>query len=190
MNPSQYQLNVLWAKWQALYDEAAPLVCTQEFWEDAVSYFHGCAICGAIDAEEHLLFIPPIHGGKMFVHNVIPACSRCAKLIRGRQDKNPFYAYFMHRDINVQKVLEAMLYLEDKVHEIDRFNWDEDELEITFICSEATSVLPFNGIWARRKFEAEWPPDIRVQTKQDLFYDQEEGWGISWRLVDEPLNKR
>ena len=156
-----------------------------EDWYKTCAYFNGCSICGG-PIDEKLLVIPPILGGKLYTYNVLPACETCAKKVRQSQRLNPLKSFYTIQGSYADKVNKAFKYLESVMLQVtlEDFNFEEDSLEIIVTCPEQTSVKPFTGIYAVRRFT-----EVPIQIlKKDTVYEantQKEFTGITWRLLDE-----
>lgn len=175
-----------WHEWQEKYAAAPHEVLTEDAWYDTCAFFNSCSICGAPDIDEKLLVVPPYLGGKLYTHNVVPACRVCAKRIRQSQAINPVKSFYTidgsdkHLVDTLFKYLEAVMF---GTH-LEFFNYEEDSIEITFICTEATSITPFTGIYAKRTFDPIKLQILPRATKYDVTRPQETV-GVTWRLVDE-----
>ena len=182
-----YHYDELWQEWQKKYAAAPPKVLTEDDWVDACAYFNKCSICGVGNIEEKLLVVPTYLGGKLYIYNVVPACEVCATRVRRSQRINPIKSFYSIAGADTKLVDELFRYLDMRMLNcaLEKFNFEEDSLQITVVCTEDTSVLPFNGVHARRVFGM---PKIEV-LKYDTKYEtarREETTGVTWRLVDEP----
>lgn len=84
-SPTQYKQMGLIAKWRLedwLYNISVASesfhTLTEEEWQEAVSHFNGCAICGADEVATRGYFIPFKNGGEYAAWNILPLCSSCA----------------------------------------------------------------------------------------------------------------
>ena len=181
-----YVYEELWQEWRKKYNAAPPRPLREDDWYNACAFFNKCSICGAPDINEELLVIPPFLGGKRYVHNVVPACSTCAKRIRQSQSLNPIKSFYTIDGSDKKSVDLLFRYLDGVMLGVvlEFFNYEEDSLEITVVCTETTSVKPFKGIYAKRVFEE---PPLTVLRKDHVYETValEETTGVTWRLVDE-----
>ena len=61
------------------------------------------------------------------------------------------------------------------------FDFENDAIEITVLCTEDTSVDRFTGVYAKRIFTK---PKIGVDIKNTLIIDRPEEYeGVTWRLI-------
>lgn len=182
---AEYDYELQWEEWKNKYNAAPPRPLKDEHWLKMCGFFNSCAICGS-DINEKLLVIPPYLGGKLYSYNVLPACSTCAKRIRQSQLLNPIKSFYTVSGSIKSRVDIAFRYLEAEMLNVslEFFNFEEDSIEIVVKCSEDTSILPFNGIYARRVFK---PTNIIVNKKQDIMLADniDNIYGITWRLLDE-----
>ena len=175
----------MWAEWKRKYDAMPPRPLRDKNWIEACSFFNSCALCGG-DIDEKLLVIPPYLGGKLYTYNVLPACTVCAKRIRASQSVNPLKSFYTIKGSLKQRVDSALRYLEADMLGValEFFDYENDSIEIIVKCTEDTSLLPFNGIYARRIYS---DVGLTVDVKQDRYIadDINSVYGISWRLLDE-----
>lgn len=68
---------------------------TEEQWLEACKFFNGCARCASDEIDTRGFFIGRELGGRYCDWNVIPLCTRCAKM--WRLDKSMF-VYAFHKD--------------------------------------------------------------------------------------------
>ena len=69
---------------------------TEAQWLEACSFFNGCARCASEEIDTRGFFIGRELGGRYCDWNVIPLCTKCAKM--WRLDKSMF-VYAFHKDI-------------------------------------------------------------------------------------------
>ena len=182
MDPKEYQWQVQWLAWQELYKATPPRPLRDDDWYTTCGYFNHCCICGG-SIDEKLLVIPPYLGGKLYVHNVLPACELCAKRIRQSQRLNPIKSLFSITGSVSDFVNKGLRYLESLMLGVEfvNFDFDNDTLEITVTCPEATSVDKFTGIYAKRIFTE---PKIGANAYNKLVLDRPEEYeGVTWRLL-------
>lgn len=61
------------------------------------------------------------------------------------------------------------------------FDFENDTLEITVVCTEDTSADKFTGIYAKRVFDK---PKIGIDFRAKLILDRPEEYeGVTWRLI-------
>ena len=182
LDPKEYQWQVQWLAWQELYKATPPRPLRDDDWYTTCGYFNHCCICGG-SIDEKLLVIPPYLGGKLYVHNVLPACELCAKRIRQSQRLNPIKSLFSITGSVSDFVNKGLRYLESLMLGVEfvNFDFDNDTLEITVTCPEATSVDKFTGIYAKRIFTE---PKIGANAYNKLVLDRPEEYeGVTWRLL-------
>lgn len=87
---------------------------TEEQWLEACRHFNGCARCASDEIDTRGFFIGREQGGRYCDWNVIPLCTRCAKM--WRLDKSMFvYAY--HKDSVKKDKRYRPLGVSDSTHE-------------------------------------------------------------------------
>lgn len=180
---TRYLYDEIWYKWREKYLSAPPRPLTEQEWLKTCSTFNGCALCGLESIDERLLVIPTRLKGKLYTYNTIPTCSRCAKLIRDSQTGNPLLPFYKNYEYNI--IQRMLAYLESNMLSciFEEFDFEADSIEIICTIKEDTSVLPFNGIYARKVFGNK--PLSISKTKSSIFTGKEEAMGVSWRLLDE-----
>ena len=173
-----------WQRWQELYKAAPPRPLRDDDWYIACGYFNHCAICGGT-IDEKLLVVPPFLGGRLYRHNVIPACETCAKRVRQSQSTNPIKSLYSITGANKDLVDNALRYLEAMMRDVEliKFDYDADELEIVVTCPETTSCKSFTGVYAKRIFK---DPKQTVDMWSDKKFDKPEEYeGVTWRLIQD-----
>jgi len=180
----EYEYEEMWQEWQKKYNAAAPQFLTESAWEDICAIFNRCCICNMANIEEKLLVVPPRQGGKLYTYNVVPACEVCAKRVRQSQSINPIKSFYTIAGSDKQSVDMAFRYLDTQMLQaaFELFDFDEDSIEITVVCTEDTSILPFTGIFTRRLFEED---KSGVDQRILITTRSEETYGVTWRLIDE-----
>lgn len=182
LDPREFYWQTQWQAWQELYKATPPRPLRDDDWYITCGYFNHCCICGG-SIDEKLLIIPPYLGGKLYRHNVLPACETCAKRVRQSQRLNPLKSLFTVTGSVDSFVSRGLRYLEALMLGVEfvDFDFDNDALEITIVCTEDTSADKFTGIYAKRIFDK---PKIGVDFRTKLILDRPEEYeGVTWRLI-------
>lgn len=187
LSPKVYDLDTMWYDWKHKMLAAPPHPLTEADWDKTCAHFNGCALCGAEDIDEKMLFIPTFCGGRLYSYNVIPMCSFCADRVRKSQLTNPLKTYFKLKNVSERRVIGIMNYLEaimlGKVFE--EFDFEHDTIKIVVKVVEDTSNKPFKGVFARRLWDKNAPLEVEHSIRMPSVASTDEVAGITWRLLED-----
>ena len=179
-----YKYKVMWEEWQKKINTAPPCPLKEEDWLITCAEFNSCALCGSDGELEKLLVVPTYLGGKLYTYNVIPACSECAKMYRNKTIANPIKTLFNLVGIPKSNIRKVFQYLDSiLLHTVlELFDYENDSIEVIVTVTEDTSIKPFDGIYARRKFDSK---NLFVQyyNKVVPIIKMKEVEGITWRIL-------
>lgn len=184
MLKKNYKYKVQWEEWQKKLHAAPPRPLREEDWLLICADFNGCAFCSTPGELEKVLAVPTYLGGKLYTYNVIPACSSCADSYRRKVIANPVKALYNMPGIPSEQIKYILQYLDSLLlkYSLEVFDYTEDSVEIIVTVTEDTSILPFDGVYARRKMDTK-PLFVQYYNKVVPIIKMEEVRGITWRLL-------
>ncbi len=83
---------------------------TEDEWDRICNYFKGCALCGAMEIESRILYVPGHRGGVYTKFNVLPVCEKCATSYKQQANYkgNPFENLWFQYTAEKRRRLESL----------------------------------------------------------------------------------